>query len=139
MTDTEERSPSARQLPLIAWDTLRSIEPAAIGGLVEQWRGPTLPVDPAWPGEFATEAFEMEVGSWVGHLAILVISMQDTDPADNRFYLVAPPDRPIAVALFRETDYVAMFELASSPQAHRAVPADQCTVVGRVTYLIAPL
>jgi hypothetical protein len=139
MTDDAERPQSARQLPLIGWDALRGVEPADIGRLVEQWQGPGLPVDPAWPGDFATEAFEMEVGTWVGHLAILVISMQDADPVDDRFYLVVPPAGPIAVALFRETDYVAMFELASSPQAHRAVPASQCTVVGRVTYLIAPL
>ena len=65
--------------------------------------------------------------------------MQDTDPADDRFYLVQPPGGPLAVGLFRETDYVAMFEVASSPHAHRAVPADQCAVLGRATYLIAPL
>ena len=139
MVDTEERVQPVRQLPLIAWETLRSVEPAALGSLVGQWRGPTLAAHSEWQGDFAIEAHEMEVGTWVGHVVILVVATRDTDPADDRFYLMQPPGGPIAIGLFRETDYVAMFELASSPQAHRAVPASQCVVLGRVTYLAAPL
>jgi hypothetical protein len=136
MTPKRLRAQWRRGRPPARPDTARRWE---LGSLVGQWRGPTLPLHPDWPGEFAIEAHELEVGSWVGHVAILVIATQHTDPADDRFYLVQPPGGPLAVGLFGETDYVAMFELASSPHAHRAVPAGQCAVLGRVTYLIAPM
>lgn len=130
---------SARPLPLITWDMVRDAATGQLDGLIAQWRGPTLPLHPDWPGEFAIEAHELEVGSWVGHVVILVIATQDVDPVDDRYYLVQPPGGPLAIGLFRETDYVAMFELASTPHVHRAVPAAPCAVLGRATCLIAPL
>lgn len=139
MTSLQDRSLPARHLPLIAWEGLRGLEPGGIGGLVGNWRGPTIPVHQEWEGGFATEAMELEVGDFIGHVAILVISTEEQAPADGKIYIVQPPHAPLSVAVFRDNDYVAMFELASSPQEHRAVPAGQCTVIGRVTYLIAPL
>jgi hypothetical protein len=139
MSDAEDATSPARHLPLIAWEELRGVEPAAIGRLVASWQGPTIPVHHEWEGEFATEAMELEVGDFIGHVAILVISTAEQAPADSKIYIVRPPHAPLSVAVFRDNDYVAMFELASSPQEHRAVPTGQCTVVGRVTYLIAPL
>jgi hypothetical protein len=139
MSDAEDTTSPARRLPLIAWEELRAADPGAIGSLVASWQGPTIPVHHEWEGHFATEAMELEVGDFIGHVAILVVSTAEQAPADSRIYIVRPPHAPLSVAVFRDNDYVAMFELASSPQEHRAVPAGQCTVVGRVTYLIAPL
>jgi hypothetical protein len=139
MSDSKDAISPARHLPLIAWDELRAADPAAIGSLVASWQGPMIPVHHEWEGEFATEAMEMEVGDFIGHVAILVISTEEQAPADSKIYIVQPPHGQMAVAVFRDNDYVAMFELATSPQEHRAVPAGQCSVIGRVTYLIAPL
>jgi hypothetical protein len=139
MASQQDRTRAARHLPLIAWEELRGLEPGRIGSLVESWQGATIPVDHGWEGHFATEAMELEVGDFIGHVAILVISTEEQAPADSKIYIVQPPHGQMAVAVFRDNDYVAMFELASSPQEHRAVPAGQCSVVGRVTYLIAPL
>jgi hypothetical protein len=139
MTMQQDRARPPRHLPLVAWDELRRLDPGGIGGLVADWQGATIPVHGDWEGEFATEAMELEVGDFIGHVAILVISTAEQAPADSKTYIVQPPHAPLSVAVFRDNDYVAMFELASSPQEHRAVPAGQCTVVGRVTYLIAPL
>ena len=139
MTSSEDAMPPGRQLPLIVWEDLRQVAPPGIGSLIGQWRGPTIPVHREWEGEFAVEALEMEVGDFVGHLAILVISTGEQAPADSKIYIVQPPNGPMAVGVFRDNDYVAMFDLASGPHEHRAVPAGQCTVIGRVTYLIAPL
>jgi hypothetical protein len=139
MTSLQVPPLPARQLPLIAWEELRSIGPAGIGSLIGDWQGATIPVHAEWNGQFAVEALEMEVGDFVGHLAILVISTEELEPADSKIYLVQPPEGSMAVAVFRDNDYVAMFELTSSPLEHRAIPASQCTVRGRVTYLIAPL
>lgn len=139
MSDTEDATSSVRHLPLIAWEELQAADPAAIGSLVASWQGPTIPVHHEWGGHFATEAMELEVGDFIGHVAILVISTEEQAPADSKTYIVQPPHALLSVAVFRDNDYVAMFELASSPHEHRAVPAGQCSVLGRVTYLIAPL
>jgi hypothetical protein len=139
MTIQQDRTLPARHLPLVAWDELRGLEPGGIGDMVASWQGAMIPVHQEWEGEFATEAMELEVGDFIGHVAILVISTKEQAPADSKTYIVQPPHAPLSVAVFRDNDYVAMFELAPGPHERRAVPAGQCTVVGRVTYLIAPL